>query len=95
MDFSFGHFYLYDQDYKLDENKNEIPYINPEFKYIMGTSLFGIKDKKNNNIKISEIFDDSNNNQNIKESIKILFTLDAEKKDDNCERFYVKINYIS
>ena len=91
MDFSFGHFYLYDQDYKLDENKNEIPYINPEFKYIMGTSLFGIKDKKNNNIKISEIFDDSNNNQNIKESIKILFTLDAEKKMTTVNVFMSKL----
>ena len=91
MDFSFGHFYLYDQDYKLDENKNEIPYINPEFKCIMGTSVFGIKDKKSNNIKISEIFSDSKNNQNIKESLKILFTLDAEKKMTTVNVFMSKL----
>ena len=76
MNISFGHFYLYDKDYKLDEKNNEILYINPEFKCIIGTTIFGIKDKNNKNIKFSEIYDFNNNELNNKESIKILFSLD-------------------
>jgi len=46
MNVLFGHFFLYDKDYKLDEEQKEIPYINPEFKCIVGTTAIGIKDKK-------------------------------------------------
>ena len=77
MKISFGHFYLYDKDYKLDGQNNKISYINPEFKCIVGTTTFDIKDKKNNNIKFTEICD-FKNDPNLKESIKILFTLDSE-----------------
>ena len=79
MDMSFGHFNLYDMDVKYDENNNVIPYINPEFKYIVGTTSFDVKDKKKDKIKFSEIYD-FKNEPNAKESVKILFFLDNEKK---------------
>ena len=77
MKASFGHFNLYDKDYKLDENKNEISYINPEFKYIMGTTPFGIKDKNKNLIKFSDIYE-YKFEKDTKASITILLNLDAE-----------------
>ena len=79
MNMSFGRFYLYDKDVKFDENNNLIPYINPEFKCIVCTTSFGIKDKKTDKIKFFEIYD-FNNDQKAKESVKILFSLDNEKK---------------
>jgi len=78
MDISFGHFYLYDKDYKLDEQQKEIPYINQEFKCIIGTSAYGIKDKKNIQVKFSDIYQ-FKDEPNLRESIKVLYTLDAEK----------------
>ena len=78
MDISFGHFYLYDTDYNVDEQQKPIYYINQEFKCIVGTTAFGIKDKKNNKIKFSEIYDFINE-PNSKESLKVIFSLDAEK----------------
>ena len=90
MDMLFGHFYLYDKDYKLDNNQNKIPYINPEFKCIIGTTSFGIKDKKTNKIKFSEIYD-FKDESNIKESVKILFTLDTEQKMTTVNIFMSKL----
>ena len=77
MNVSFGHFYLYDKDYKLDEQQNKIPYINPEFKCIIGTSAYGIKDKKNIQVKFSDIYQ-LKEESNLRESIKVSYTLDAE-----------------
>ena len=90
MDIAFGHFYLYDKDYSIDENNNQIPYINPEFKCIVGTTAHGIKDKKNNKIKFSEIYD-FKNEPNIKESLKVLFSLDSEKKVTTVSIFMSKL----
>ena len=90
MNFLFGHFYLYDKDYKLDENKKEIPYINPEFKCIVGTTAFGIKDKNKNLIKFSEIYD-FKNEPSLKESVKIIFSLDAETKVTSVNIFMSKL----
>jgi hypothetical protein len=57
MDISFGHFYLYDKDLKINETtKKEVEAINPEFKYIMGTTFFDFKSPKGNKIKFSEIY---------------------------------------
>ena len=80
MDISFGHFYLYDKDLKIDETtKKEIPLINPEFRYIAGTTFFDFKTPKANKVKFSEIYEYKNEeNKNINnESIKILLNLDA------------------
>ena len=90
MEMLFGHFYLYDKDYRLDENKKEMPYINPEFKYILGTTAFGIKDKNKNNIKFSEIYD-FKNEPNVKESLKIIFSLDVEQKTTTVNIFMSKL----
>ena len=84
MNISFGHFYLYDEDSKLDEQQKEVSYINPEFKCIIGTSSYGIKDKNNNNIKFSEIYN-FKNDPNLKESIKIEYRLNAENNDTRVE----------
>ena len=83
MDISFGHFYLYDNDSNLDKYNNEIKYINPEFKCIIGTSSYDIKDK-NNNVKFSEIYN-FNVEPNIKESIKIILNMDTETKITNVD----------
>ena len=83
MDISFGHFYLYDKDLKIDETtKKEVEAINPEFKYIMGTTLFDFKSPKGNKIKFSEIYnyehDKSPNQETLgNESIKMKLNLDA------------------
>ena len=90
MDMLFGHFYLYDEDYKLDEYKNKISYINPEFKCIIGTTAFGIKDKKKEKIKFSEIYDFKNEDK-LKESLRILLALDAEKKMTTVNIFMSKL----
>ena len=83
MDISFGHFYLYDKDLKINETtKKEVEAINPEFKYIMGTTLFDFKSPKGNKIKFSEIYnyehDKSPNQETLgNESIKMKLNLDA------------------
>ena len=79
MDISLGHFYLYDTDYKLDEQQKQIPYINPEFKCIVGTTAIGIKDKKNNSMKFTDLYNKLRDG-NINESLKILYTLNNESK---------------
>ena len=56
MDISFGHFYLYDEEVKLSEIKEEIPIINPEFKYIVGTTLYDFKTPVGKKISFSEIY---------------------------------------
>ena len=85
MDISFGHFFLYDKDLKIDEStKKEVPAINPEFRYIAGTTFFDFKTPKEKKIKFSEIYnykkDEKNNTNNEtpgKESMKIILNIDA------------------
>ena len=81
MDISFGHFYLYDEEVKLSEIKEEIPIINPEFKYIVGTTLYDFKTPVGKKISFSEIYKYKENN--LKESIKINLNLDAPNNTIN------------
>ena len=93
MDISFGHFYLYDEDLKIDENtKKEIALINPEFRYIIGTTFFDFKTPKENKVKFSEIYNYKNKENSItnkekseKESIKITFNSDAVTNQINVD----------
>ena len=78
MKMSFGHFFLYDSDLKLNScTKKEEPSINPEFRYIAGTTSFDFKNPKGNKVKFSEIYnykieDDNNNNNNSNNNIQII-----------------------
>ena len=96
MEVSFGHFNLYDDDYKLEGNK-KTPYINPELRYIIGTTPFGIKDKdkeKNNNgIKFSDMYE-HNFDKNLKESIKINLNLNAESNKTTVKMSMSKLTII-
>ena len=86
MDISFGHFFLNDEDMKLSEyTKKTSPAINPEFKYIIGTTSFDFKTPKGNKIKLSEIYNNNDNEKNdgdtkTKESIRVTMNLDAVSK---------------
>ena len=78
IDFSFGHFFLYDNDFYFDSNLNRIRYINPELKYIIGTSsylLLNSDEKDKQKIKISDFFENQemkNNSQSIKIKFKLV-----------------------
>ena len=83
MDISFGHFYLYDKDQKINSStKKEEDIINPEFKYIIGTTFFDFQTPKEKKIKLSDIYNNkyeknSNTDTPGNESIKIVLNLDA------------------
>ena len=84
MKISFGHFHLRDEDLKINPStKKEEPQINPEFKCIAGTTFFDFKAPKENEIKLSDIYNykkEKNNNEGEttrKQSIKIELKLDA------------------
>ena len=83
MDISFGHFYLYDKDKKINEStKSEVYTINPEFKYIIGTTIFDFQTPKGKKIKFSEVYDYTDDESTTKEtpgneSIRIKIILDA------------------
>ena len=83
MEISFGHFYLYDNDIKINQfTKKEEPAVNPEFRFIAGTTSFDFKKPKDNKVKFSEIYDYKNeenktNEKTREESININLKLDA------------------
>ena len=84
MEISFGHFHLRDEDLKINPStKKEEPQINPEFRFIAGTTFFDFKAPKENEIKLSEIYNykkEKNNNEGEtsgKQSIKIELKLNA------------------
>ena len=85
MNFAFGHFCLKDEDIRINTSTNkEASAVNPEFKYIIGTTFFDFKTPKTDKIKFSEIYnynkEKENNNQEDKsknESIKIEMNLDS------------------
>ena len=86
MDISFGHFCLYDKDQKINEStKKEVDIINPEFKYIIGTTFFDFETQKEKKIKFSDIYNYTNEqstNQDTQgnESIKVFLNLDEITK---------------
>ena len=88
MEISFGHFFLSDEDIKINEStKKEESVINPEFKYIIGTTTFDFKNEKLSKVKFSEIYNynilgnNSENNELSKESIKIALNIDLINKN--------------
>ena len=98
MDISFGHFYLHDKDIKIDKTTNkEMQVINPEFRYIVGTTLFDFNTPRENKVKLSEIYNYKNEENNISsekpinESIKILLNLDSVTNEIDIDIFMCKL----
>ena len=82
MEMSFGHFCLCDEDKKIKEStRKEEPAINPEFRFIAGTTPFDFKTPTGNKVKLSEIYnyktDENSKNNLVKESIKLNLNLDS------------------